>query len=59
MFGVSEGPDRGWGSPEIVASLVVGVLLLAGLVVVELRTTKPMLKLRLFGNRLFRSTSRY
>ena len=24
MFGVSEGADRGWGSPEIVASLVVG-----------------------------------
>jgi len=57
MFGVSEGPDRGWASPEIVASLTVGVVLLAWLVVVELRTEKPLLKLRLFGNRLFRSTS--
>ena len=57
MFGVSEGPDRGWGSPEILASLIVGAALLAGLVWVELRTTQPLLKLRLYGNRLFRSTS--
>jgi EmrB/QacA subfamily drug resistance transporter len=57
MFGVSEGPDRGWGSPEIMTSLVVGAVLLAGLVVVELRTSRPLLKLRLYANRLFRSTS--
>ena len=57
MFGISEGPDRGWGSPGIVGSIVVGIVLLAILVVVELRTSKPLLQLRLFGNRLFRSTS--
>jgi EmrB/QacA subfamily drug resistance transporter len=57
MFGVSEGPDRGWGSAEILGSLFLGAALLAWLVPVELRSSKPLLKLRLFGNRLFRSTS--
>jgi EmrB/QacA subfamily drug resistance transporter len=57
MFGVSEGPDKGWHSREIIASIVVGAALLAVMVWVELRTSKPLLKLRLYGNRLFRSTS--
>ena len=57
MFGISEGADRGWGSTEIVASIVVGTILLAWLVYVELRNSQPLLKLRLYGNRLFRSTS--
>jgi EmrB/QacA subfamily drug resistance transporter len=57
MFGVSEGPDKGWGSPEILGSMAVGAALLAWLVRVELRTRQPLLQLRLFGNRLFRSTS--
>jgi EmrB/QacA subfamily drug resistance transporter len=57
MFGISEGPDRGWRSTEIIGSIVVGAALLSVLVVVELRTAQPLLKLRLFGNRLFRSTS--
>ena len=58
MFGVSEGPNRGWGTPGILASIAVGAIMLAVMVWVELRTAKPILKLRIFGNRLFRSTSR-
>jgi EmrB/QacA subfamily drug resistance transporter len=57
MFGISEGPDRGWGSPEIVGSIAVGLVMLAVLIRVELKTSKPLLQLRLFGNQLFRSTS--
>jgi EmrB/QacA subfamily drug resistance transporter len=57
MFGISEGPDRGWGSPEIMGSVVVGLIMLAALIRVELHTAKPLLQLRLFGNHLFRSTS--
>jgi EmrB/QacA subfamily drug resistance transporter len=57
MFGVSEGPDRGWDSPVILGAIGLGALLLAGMVRVELRTGEPLLKLRLYGNRLFRSTS--
>jgi EmrB/QacA subfamily drug resistance transporter len=57
MFGISEGPSRGWGSPAILATIALGAVMLAVMVWVELRTSKPILKLRLFGNRLFRSTS--
>jgi EmrB/QacA subfamily drug resistance transporter len=57
MYGVSEGPAKGWTAPVILASLPLGVVLLAALVVVELRTEQPMLDVRLFANRLFRSTT--
>jgi EmrB/QacA subfamily drug resistance transporter len=57
MFGVSDGPSRGWGSPLILGSIVVGLVLIAWMVRVELRTRQPLLQLRLFGNRLFRSCS--
>ena len=57
MFGISEGPDKGWGSAVILGSIAVGAVLLVAMVWVELRTSAPILKLRLFGNRLFRSTS--
>jgi len=57
MYGVSEGPDKGWHSAQILGSLILGAILLAWLVRVEMRTPRPLLKLRLFGNRLFRSTS--
>ncbi len=57
MFGITEGPNRGWGSTQIVSSIAAGVILLSAMVWVELRTDAPLLHLRLFGNRLFRSTS--
>ncbi|HXA33985.1 MAG TPA: MDR family MFS transporter [Acidimicrobiales bacterium] len=57
MFGVSDGPSRGWGSPLILGSIAVGLVLIAWMVRVELRTRQPLLQLRLFGNRLFRSCS--
>ena len=57
MYGVSEGPLKGWGSPAVVASCVVGVALLATLVFVELRTTQPMVDLRLLSARLFRAST--
>lgn len=57
MFGVSEGPNRGWTSPAVLVSLVLGVVLLAAAVAVELRTAHPLLRLRLFTDRLFRDTN--
>jgi EmrB/QacA subfamily drug resistance transporter len=56
MFALSEGPARGWTSPVILGSGIAGALMLAAFVVVELRTTDPMVDLRLLGNRLFRTT---
>jgi EmrB/QacA subfamily drug resistance transporter len=57
MYAVSEGPFRGWGSPLIVGTGLVGSVLLAVMVVVELRLRQPMVDLRLFGDRLFRTTT--
>lgn len=48
VFGIIEGPSRGWTDPLTVAGLVVGVLAGAALAVWELRTTDPMLDPRLF-----------
>jgi len=57
MYAVSEGPAQGWTSAQILLPGVVGVVLLTTLVPVELRVARPMLQLRLFGLRLFRSAN--
>jgi EmrB/QacA subfamily drug resistance transporter len=56
MYAVSEGPGQGWQT-SLLVMLAVGVVLLAALVVVELRRAHPMLDLRIYANRLFRSAS--
>ena len=53
MYGVSEGPNLGWHRPEIIGTITAGVILLAVMVVVELRSAAPMVDLRLLKNRLF------
>jgi EmrB/QacA subfamily drug resistance transporter len=55
MYGVSEGPNLGWSSTEVLTTIAVGVVLLVTMVLVELRTTEPIVALRLLTNRLFRS----
>ncbi len=57
MYGVSEGPDLGWGSATVLATVTAGLVLLLVMVVVEMRTAEPLVALRLFGNRLFRSAN--
>jgi EmrB/QacA subfamily drug resistance transporter len=57
MYGVSEGPDLGWGSARVLACIVAGLVLLAVMVVVEMRIAQPIVELRLLGNRLFRSSN--
>jgi hypothetical protein len=57
MYGVSERPDQGWGSAEILATVTAGAALLAVMVAVELRTAEPIVALRQLGNRLFRSST--
>jgi EmrB/QacA subfamily drug resistance transporter len=57
MYGVSEGPDLGWGSATVLGTIAAGLVLLVAMVVVELRTAEPIVALRLFGNRLFRSAN--
>ena len=54
MYGLSEGPQLGWGTAQVLSCGTVGLALLAALVAVELRTAQPIVALRLLANRLFR-----
>jgi EmrB/QacA subfamily drug resistance transporter len=53
LFALSEASDVGWGSPLVVALLVLGFVALGGFIAVELRQKQPMLDLRLFNNAMF------
>jgi EmrB/QacA subfamily drug resistance transporter len=55
MYGISEGPVKHWGSAAVRATIAAGVLVVAALVITELRKRQPLIDLRLLGNRLFRS----
>jgi EmrB/QacA subfamily drug resistance transporter len=57
MYALSEGPTYGWISVSILSCAIVGLLVLGMFVFVELRTQKPMIDLRLFGDRLFCSSN--
>ncbi len=57
MYGVSEGPITSWGNPDVLISIAIGAGLLVTMVVVELHTSRPIVALRLLGNRLFRSAT--
>jgi EmrB/QacA subfamily drug resistance transporter len=50
VFGVIEGPERGWTDRLTLAALVAGALTLALFVRHELRSPYPMLDVRLFRN---------
>jgi DHA2 family multidrug resistance protein-like MFS transporter len=50
LFGIIEGPVKGWSSPEVVAGFVVAIVGLGGFVWWELRTKHPMLPMRFFRN---------
>jgi len=53
VWGLIRANELGWTSPTIVASFVVGAILLVGFVAWEARTAEPMLPLRLFRSRTF------
>ncbi|HEX6699471.1 MAG TPA: MFS transporter, partial [Gaiellaceae bacterium] len=53
VFGLLRGNDAGWGSAQILASLLGGVALLAAFLVVEVRQERPMLDVSLFRKPAF------
>src|SRR5207244_2288726 len=53
VWGLIRSGDVGWGSVQVVASLIGGVILIAAFLAWEWRATDPMLPLRLFGSRAF------
>ena len=57
LFALSQGPEKGWTSTEVVATGLGGIILLIAMVVVELRIDQPMLTLRLYKDRMFRNSN--
>jgi EmrB/QacA subfamily drug resistance transporter len=57
MYALSTGASSGWGSAPVLATGVSGAVLLAIFVAVELRVAEPMLNLRIYADRLFRTTN--
>ena len=57
VFGLVRGNAHGWTSPSVVASFVVGTVLLAAFLAWELRSDHPMLDIRLFARRGFASVN--
>lgn len=57
MYALSEGPAKGWGSSLIIGTGIAGVVLLGAMIWYELRAAEPILRLRLYRDRLFASTN--
>ena len=53
VYGLIEGPVRGWTSAAVLACLAGGVIVLAGFGLLERRLAHPMLPLSIFSSRQF------
>jgi EmrB/QacA subfamily drug resistance transporter len=53
VWGLVRSSDAGWGSPEVIATLAAGAVLIAAFIAWEARARHPMLPLRLFRSRGF------
>ncbi len=57
VYGLVRSQSEGWGSPQILFSLVAGALLVIAFVAYELRTEDPMLPMSFFTKRSFAVTN--
>ncbi|GAA3998521.1 MFS transporter [Streptomyces plumbiresistens] len=57
MYAVIQGPESGWGSPQIVIAFLVAVVFLVLFVFAESRAAEPLLLLSVFRNRAFAMNS--
>ena len=53
VYGIIEGPGRGWSDPVTIAALATGVISAVAFVLWELRMKRPLLDPRLFRSRPF------
>ncbi len=53
IFGLIEGPKRGWADPLVWVSIVASLVFLAGFGLVEAKTKHPMIPFSLFKDRAF------
>jgi EmrB/QacA subfamily drug resistance transporter len=57
VFGLIRAQTLGWGSTEVLISLIGGIVLTTGFVLHELRTAQPMLPMEFFRRRSFSVTN--
>jgi EmrB/QacA subfamily drug resistance transporter len=57
MYALSAGSSSGWGSAAVLGTGLPGLVLLVLFIIVEQRVAEPMLRLRLYTDRLYRITS--
>ena len=57
LYGIIEGPGRGWTDPVIVGAFVIGTLFLASFIVWELHSDHPVLDVTFFKNPRFSAAS--
>ena len=57
IYGIIEGPEHGWGSPEIIGCFALFAVALATLLVYEPRRREPLLDLRFFRSAPFSSAT--
>jgi EmrB/QacA subfamily drug resistance transporter len=57
MYGISEGPGRGWSDADVLGMISLGALMLVIMVIVEFRAKAPLMDLHLLNNRLFASAT--
>ncbi|WP_458353655.1 DHA2 family efflux MFS transporter permease subunit [Peribacillus frigoritolerans] len=55
MYAMNIGPSKGWDSPVIMYTGIIGAVLILSFILLELRVDQPMLDLRLLSDRLFRT----
>jgi EmrB/QacA subfamily drug resistance transporter len=53
VYGIIEGPGRGWASPEIIICFAAAAAALAALIVVERRRDEPLIDVRFFRSAPF------
>jgi len=57
IYALSQGPSKGWISPEIMSTGIAGVVFITLFIIVELKVKQPMLDLRLLKEPVFRKMS--
>lgn len=57
LYGIIEGPDKGWSSPVVSIALGVGIIFITAFALWEWRNPSPMLDVRFFKNARFSAAS--
>jgi EmrB/QacA subfamily drug resistance transporter len=57
LYGIIEGPSKGWSNSSVVGAFAIGIVVLVSFVVWELRSSHPILDVRFFANPRFSGAS--